>query len=157
MNYQNLKWIAAVLITLTIWGCTKKVVNTSVTETEVKVVANVANQEWNKADSILALMTLSEKLGQLQQLDGGISRDDLPKLIEAGKVGSVLNEVNPEIVAKYQKVAMEKSRLGIPLLIGRDVIHGYRTIFPIPLGQSASWNTEIVEEGARIVLRAVDR
>jgi beta-glucosidase len=153
MNYQNLKWIAAVLITLTIWSCTKKVVNTSVTETEVKVVANVANQEWNKADSILALMTLSEKLGQLQQLDGGISRDDLPKLIEAGKVGSVLNEVNPEIVAKYQKVAMEKSRLGIPLLIGRDVIHGYRTIFPIPLGQSASWNTEIVEEGARIAAK----
>lgn len=86
----------------------------------------------------------------MQQLDGGISYNDLPRLIAEGKVGSVLNEVNPERNAEYQKIAREKSRLGIPLLIGRDVIHGFRTMFPIPLGQSASWNTELVKEGARI-------
>ncbi len=108
---------------------------------------------WERADSLLSLMTIGEKLGQLQQLDGGISRNDLPELIEAGKVGSVLNEVDPAVITNYQKIAVEKSRLGIPLLIGRDVIHGYRTIFPIPLAQSASWNTDIVEEGARVAAR----
>ncbi len=105
------------------------------------------------ADSVLQLMTFAEKLGQLQQLDGGISHDDLPRLIAEGKVGSVLNEVNPERNAEYQKIAREKSRLGIPLLIGRDVVHGFRTMFPIPLGQSASWNLDLVREGARIAAK----
>lgn len=101
-------------------------------------------------DSLLLEMTLDEKLGQLQQLDGGISKKNLPELIRQGKVGSVLNEVDPAIVSKYQKIALEESRLGIPLLIGRDVIHGYRTIFPIPLAQSASWNRALVKQGAQI-------
>lgn len=105
------------------------------------------------ADSVLQLMTFAEKLGQLQQLDGGISHDDLPRLIAEGKVGSVLNEVNPERNAEYQKIAREKSRLGIPLLIGRDVVHGFRTMFPIPLGQSATWNPDLVREGARIAAK----
>ncbi|MFK8160820.1 MAG: beta-glucosidase BglX [Lewinella sp.] len=105
------------------------------------------------ADSLLQLMTFSEKLGQLQQLDGGISYNDLPRLIEEGKVGSVLNEVNPERNAEYQRIALEKSRLGIPLLIGRDVVHGFKTMFPIPLGQSATWNPELVREGARIAAK----
>ncbi|NJC25635.1 beta-glucosidase BglX [Neolewinella antarctica] len=115
-------------------------------------VANggVADAHLQLADSLLQLMTFTEKLGQLQQLDGGISYNDLPRLITEGKVGSVLNEVNPERNAEYQRIAREKSRLGIPLLIGRDVVHGFRTIFPIPLGQSASWNTELVREGSRI-------
>ncbi len=105
------------------------------------------------ADSILQLMTFAEKLGQLQQLDGGISYKELPALIADGKVGSVLNEVNPERNAEYQRIAREKSRLGIPLLIGRDVVHGFRTMFPIPLGQSASWNLDLVREGARIAAK----
>lgn len=105
------------------------------------------------ADSILQLMTFAEKLGQLQQLDGGISYNELPELIADGKVGSVLNEVNPERNAAYQRIAREKSRLGIPLLIGRDVVHGFRTMFPIPLGQSASWNLDLVREGARIAAK----
>lgn len=105
------------------------------------------------ADSILQLMTFAEKLGQLQQLDGGISYQELPTLIAEGKVGSVLNEVNPERNAEYQRIAREKSRLGIPLLIGRDVVHGFRTMFPIPLGQSATWNPDLVREGARIAAK----
>ncbi len=103
-----------------------------------------------RADSLLALMTLREKLGQLQQLDGGLSKNDLPTLIKEGKVGSVLNEVDTDLLEKYQRIALEESRHGIPLLIGRDVVHGFRTIFPIPLAQSATWNPRLVEEGARI-------
>ena len=61
-----------------------------------------------------------------------------------------MNEINPDIVNVLQKVAVEESRLGIPLIFGRDVIHGYKTIFPIPLGQAASWNPEIVENAARV-------
>lgn len=114
------------------------------------VSEHVTAQHLRLADSLLQLMTFEEKLGQLQQLDGGISYNDLPRLIAEGKVGSVLNEVNPERNAEYQLIARTKSRLGIPLLIGRDVVHGFRTMFPIPLGQSATWNTELVREGARI-------
>ena len=58
--------------------------------------------------------------------------------------------VNPEEVNKIQKIAVEESRLGIPLIISRDVIHGYKTIFPIPLGQAATFNPEVVKEGARV-------
>lgn len=105
------------------------------------------------ADSVLQLMTLAEKLGQLQQLDGGISYHDLPRLIKEGKVGSVLNEVNPERNAEYQRIARQESRLGIPLLIGRDVVHGFKTMFPIPLGQSATWNRALVRQGARIAAK----
>ncbi|MFK7949593.1 MAG: beta-glucosidase BglX [Saprospiraceae bacterium] len=152
MKYQNIKWLAFLIITtFAVWSCTQKVVKMKANEIENRGITNDSN--WNKVDSILALMTLSEKLGQLQQLDGGISKNDLPKLIAAGKVGSVLNEINPELITKYQKIAIEKSRLGIPLLIGRDVIHGYRTMFPIPLAQSASWNLDLVEEGSRIAAK----
>jgi beta-glucosidase len=144
MKYKNFKWSVLILMVFAIWGCKKKV-------TTMEANQSATSADWNRrADSLLALMTLPEKLGQLQQLDGGISKDDLPQLIEEGKVGSVLNEIDVALVTKYQKVAIEKSRLGITLLIGRDVIHGYRTVFPIPLAQSASWNTEIVEEGSRI-------
>lgn len=152
MKYQNIKWLAFLIIAITaVWSCTQKVVKMKANEVENRAV--IVDADWNKADSILALMTLSEKLGQLQQLDGGISKNDLPKLIEAGKVGSVLNEIDPKLITKYQKIALEKSRLGIPLLIGRDVIHGYRTMFPIPLAQSASWNLDLVEEGSRIAAK----
>lgn len=115
-----------------------------------EAVQMVVDKDTERADSLLALMTFEEKLGQLQQLDGGISKGDLPTLIEQGRVGSVLNEVDPKTVAQYQQIAVNKSRLGIPLLIGRDVIHGFRTMFPIPLAQSATWNTDLVKVGAQI-------
>ena len=66
--------------------------------------------------------------------------EDMSGLIKKGEVGSILNEVDPVRVNALQRVAMEESRLGIPLLMARDVIHGFKTIFPIPLGQAASFN-----------------
>lgn len=101
-----------------------------------------------KVEALLNQMTLEEKLGQLVKKNG--DHQNLPDHIRQGLVGSILNEVNPERIYELQRIAVEESRLGIPLLVGRDVIHGFRTIFPIPLGQAASWNPELVEKGARI-------
>ena len=100
-----------------------------------------------KVEELLSRMNLREKLGQMNQLAGGYQWLDA---IKAGECGSVLNCNSTEEIIAVQKAAVEESRLGIPLLISRDVIHGYRTIFPIPLGQAATFNPEIVEKGARI-------
>lgn len=103
----------------------------------------------NKVEALLHKMTLEEKLGQMNQLSPW-DFEDLAKRVRKGEVGSILNVVNPEEVNKIQKIAVEESRLGIPLIVSRDVIHGYKTIFPIPLGQAATFNPEVVKEGARV-------
>ena len=103
----------------------------------------------NKVETLLHKMTLEEKLGQMNQLSPW-DFEDLAKRVRKGEVGSILNVVNPEEVNKIQKIAVEESRLGIPLIVSRDVIHGYKTIFPIPLGQAATFNPEIAEQGARV-------
>lgn len=105
-----------------------------------------------QATQLLNKMSLDEKLGQLSQVSGRGAHipKDLADAIRQGRVSSVLNEVDLNTVNELQRIAVEESRLGIPLLIGRDVIHGFKTIFPIPLGQAATWSPEIVEKGARI-------
>lgn len=103
----------------------------------------------NKIDSLLNQMTLDEKLGQMNQLSP-YNFEELATRVRKGEVGSILNVVNPEETNKIQKIAVEESRLGIPILVARDVIHGYKTIFPIPLGQAATFNPEIAEQGARV-------
>ena len=101
---------------------------------------------------LLAGMTLRDKAGQLTLVNGGGGHvpDALAGSIRAGEVGAVLNEVDPDAVREMQRIAVEESPQGIPLLIGRDVIHGFRTVFPIPLGQAATWSPERVRQGARI-------
>ncbi|MDE5907053.1 MAG: glycoside hydrolase family 3 C-terminal domain-containing protein, partial [Alistipes sp.] len=99
---------------------------------------------------LLSRMTLEEKIGQLNQLSGYGLAPDMTAQIRTGSVGSILNETDPEVINALQKEAVENSRLGIPLIFARDVIHGFKTIFPIPLGQAASWNPDIVAQGARI-------
>jgi len=101
---------------------------------------------------LLGRMTTAEKIGQMSQVNAGdaVIPDHLREDIKAGKVGSVLNQVNVDTVNKLQRIAVEESRLGIPLLVGRDVIHGFNTILPIPLGQAATWNPELVRKGARV-------
>ncbi len=102
-------------------------------------------------DEILSRMTLREKIGQMCQVNGALKEPE--ELIRKGEVGAFLNVVDPETCNRYQRIAMEKSRLGIPLLMGRDVIHGFRTVFPIPLGQAASWHPELIEEAASIAAK----
>ena len=99
-------------------------------------------------DDLLAQMTLEEKIAQMTQVNGGKVSDDIAEQVRAG-VGSMLNSVGAE-ADYYQRIAVEESRLGIPMIFARDVIHGFRTIFPIPLGQAATFDPAIVEEGSRI-------
>lgn len=110
------------------------------------------SQEQNierKIDALLSKMTLEEKIGQMNQENFNGLNDDLLQRVKKGKIGSFLNITSTEDINKVQQAAKE-SRLGVPLIIGRDVIHGFKTIFPIPLGQAASFNPQIVEDGARV-------
>ncbi|UII20692.1 beta-glucosidase BglX [Fulvivirga ligni] len=102
-----------------------------------------------KVENLLKKMTLEEKIGQMNQLHCA-DMDRVNEEMRKGHVGSILSITDPDIANKAQRVAVEESRLGIPFLSGRDVIHGFKTIFPIPLGQAATFNPEIVRQGARI-------
>jgi beta-glucosidase len=107
----------------------------------------------SRIKALLARMTLEEKLGQLQQLDGeanGNFRPEHPDMIRRGLLGSTLNVRGAQRTNELQSVALKESRLKIPLLFGFDVIHGYRTIFPVPLGEASSWDPAIAEQSASI-------
>lgn len=110
-------------------------------------------------DDLMSRMTLEEKIGQLNlQVAGDITTGQaqdtqVAGLIKAGKMGGVFNLKGVEKIRELQKMAVEQSRMGIPLLVGMDVIHGYETIFPIPFALSCSWNMEAVEEAARIAAK----
>ena len=106
------------------------------------------NQIESKIDSLLSRMTLEEKIGQLNQFAGTNKQRD--ELVEEGKVGSFLGVKGAAEINRIQKIAMEKSRLKIPIIFGNDVIHGYKTTFPIPLAASCSWDTELVKSSAGI-------
>ncbi len=109
-----------------------------------------------KADSVLKLMTLDEKVGQMNQYNGDwdatgpITNDgDKQNQIRKGMVGSMLNVTGVEHTTALQKIAMQ-SRMKIPLLFGQDIIHGYRTTFPVPLAEAASWDMDAIKLSARI-------
>lgn len=118
----------------------------------LSLISKKTDNHQDQVADLLSRMTLLEKIGQMSQFssENGELPDDFVDAIKQGRVGSVINEVDLQIVNEMQRLAVEESRLGIPLLIGRDVIHGFKTIFPIPLGQAASWSPELVESGARI-------
>jgi len=117
---------------------------------------NVASVYEKKADSIIKLITLDEKIGQVSLFTSDMSstgptmRDDYIDLIKQGKVGAVFNAYTVDFVRNLQKIAVEETRLHIPLIFGFDVIHGHRTIFPINLGQAATWDTVMIEKSERI-------
>ncbi len=106
-----------------------------------------------RVNALLAQMTLEEKLGQLQQLDGegnGNFRPEHLELIRNGLLGSTLNVRGAQRTNQVQRVAVNESRLKIPVLFGFDVIHGYRTIFPIPLAEASSWDPSLAERSAAV-------
>jgi beta-glucosidase len=104
-----------------------------------------------RVDAILAQMTLEEKVGQMAQIHvASLGQSEGEERIRRGQVGSVLTVYGAGEINRLQRIAVTESRLGIPLLVGNDVIHGYRTIFPIPLAESCTWDPNLVEEAARI-------
>lgn len=109
----------------------------------------------DRVRNLLEKMTLAEKIGQMCQRNAseGYPPHYLGDDLRAGHIGSIINQVDVDIVNELQRIAVEESRLGIPLLVGRDVIHGFRTVMPIPLGQAATWNPELLRAGARIAAR----
>jgi len=139
-------FIATFIVTLLLTSCE----STGKLEGAEKEIAR-------KVDSVLSLMTLEEKVGQLMQYSGfgeftGPVSDDhnYMEVLKNGMVGSMLNVNGAEYTRKLQQVAVEETRLGIPLIFGYDVIHGYRTIFPVPLAETASWDMELIETSARV-------
>ncbi|WP_298514081.1 glycoside hydrolase family 3 N-terminal domain-containing protein [uncultured Kordia sp.] len=113
------------------------------------------NELETKVSDLLSKMTLDEKIGQLN-LRGTSSRvkgklpDSLKQAVRDGKIGAFLNVTNTEYVDELQRIAVEESPNKIPLIFARDVIHGYKTIFPIPLGMAASWDTQVAKNSSRV-------
>lgn len=109
-----------------------------------------------RVDSLLSLMTLEEKIGQMTQfsanwsITGPVMSDDFQPYLEKGLIGSIFNATSVVGIRKMQEIAVEKTRLGIPILFGQDVIHGYKTIFPIPLAEACSWDLEMMRRTAEI-------
>lgn len=131
--------------------------NSAANEAQASRTTGCLTTASERVEHLLGEMTLAEKLGQMQQIHGW--HDGQRELIRRGGAGSILNHANTadqdyaKNANEIQGIAVKESRLGIPLVIGRDVIHGFRTVFPIPLGQSATWNPDVVEEGAAIAAR----
>jgi len=125
-----------------------------------KKAASGTDQKMNTfITNLMSKMTLDEKIGQLNlpavgfDVTGPILSEGVDEKIEKGLVGGVFNTFTPQAVRKLQELAVTKSRLKIPLLFGYDVVHGHKTIFPIPLGLSASWDLGLIEKSARIAAR----
>lgn len=116
-------------------------------------ISSVESQSiQERVETLMSQMGLDEKIGQMSQLQGGGGRisDHLAWSLRESRVGSILNEADLDVINEMQRIAVEESRLGIPLLIARDVIHGFKTVFPIPLGLAATWDEEAVKSCAQV-------
>ena len=125
---------------LVVAACSRPVASTVGSSSEIE----------NRIDKLLSQMTLQEKIGQMNQVSAGGPVEAYAEGLRKGQIGSILNEVDPVKINEFQRMAVEESRLGIPLLVGRDVIHGFHTIFPIPLGLAATFDPALAEQGARV-------
>jgi beta-glucosidase len=121
-----------------------------------QTVGSQTSNPDRRVDSVLRLMTLEEKIGQMNQYSGFgeatgpvTEEDNKVEQVKKGMIGSLLNVTGVDHTRQIQEIAMQ-SRLRIPLLFGQDIIHGYRTIFPIPLAEAASWDMEVIRQSARV-------
>lgn len=144
----NIKNTLVAIIAVSLISCNTSNISTSKNTSE--------NSFKTQVDSILNLMTLDEKIGQLNLpatgpiTTGSSKSTDVVKKIEQGLIGGLFNIKDHKNIYEVQKIAVEKSRLGIPLIFGMDVIHGFKTTFPIPLGLSSSWDMEMIEKTAQV-------
>ncbi|CAH1001170.1 Beta-xylosidase [Neolewinella maritima] len=119
-----------------------------------------AQQPIPEVEALLARMTIAEKIGQLNLLTpgggattGAVVSDDVETKIRAGEVGGLFGLAGPDRIRTAQNFAINESRLGIPLFIGADIIHGYKTTFPLPLGLASSWDMQLIERTAQVAAR----
>src|SRR5690606_29932151 len=141
MNIETMKSIKLLVVLVLLGSCTNR-------------------EGIPEVEALLQQMTLEEKIGQLNLLTpgggvatGSVVSENVEAKIKAGQVGGIFGVTGPERVRMAQKLAVEESRLGIPLLIGSDVIHGYKTTYPIPLGLSSSWDMELIGQAARMAAK----
>ena len=139
------KYIIKVAIVFSLFSCSR---NNNFNNSESDI--------YNKVDSLMSLMTLKEKIGQTIMYSGDwvttgpiVSSNNI-KLLKDGNLGAMLNVYSAKKTKELQKIAIEETRLGIPLLFGYDIIHGFKTIFPINLGHAASWDMKDIQKSARI-------
>jgi len=144
--------IRIALVVVLLWS----IVLTSFASAQTQKAWTNAPEIERRVEALLKQMTLEEKIGQLNQYSygtptgPGTGRSKVEESIQRGEVGSFLNVVDPALSNRLQRIAMEQSRLKIPLIFGLDVIHGYRTTFPVPLALSATWDANLVERVSRI-------
>ncbi len=144
--------IRIALVVVLLWS----IVLTSFASAQTQKAWTNAPEIERRVEALLKQMTLEEKVGQLNQYSygtptgPGTGRSKVEESIQRGEVGSFLNVVDPVLSNRLQRIAMEQSRLKIPLIFGLDVIHGYRTTFPVPLALSATWDPTLVERVSRI-------
>ncbi|MFC6997458.1 beta-glucosidase BglX [Rufibacter roseus] len=151
-----------VVLALAAFSCTST--STPPSTATPSTPATTAQQQLSpiekRIEDLLAKMTQEEKAGQLNFVVGDLfntgptvrtaESDRFNEAIKKGTITGIFNIHGAEYIGKLQKIAVEESRLGIPLIIGADVIHGFKTVFPIPLGEAASWDLEAIENGARV-------
>lgn len=150
------KFIGIALLSLSPLFMAQQIINQP-----VQTFQTAQYQSTKKAfiDNLIAQMTLQEKIGQLNLPTSGdfttgqAQSSNIGKKIEQGLVGGLFNIKGADKIRAVQKVAVEKSRLKIPMIFGMDVIHGYETTFPIPLGLAATWDTDLVQQSAQIAAR----
>ena len=144
LNYILLRSITVIILVMFFASCQKQS-STNITDATIR-----------KVDSLLSIMTLDEKLGQINQFYAA-DLDSISQDIQSGRVGSILNGrtefYTPQQRNRAQRVAVEQTRLGIPIIFAHDVIHGFNTIFPLSLAQSCTWSPDMVEAGSAIAAR----
>ena len=157
MRYS--KHIFKTLISLLMIGCATPAILKSDNEKLTQKSFSGDKHIEQRVDSVLRLMTLEEKIGQMTQFSadwsvtGPVMADKYQPYLEKGLVGSIFNATSVAGIRNLQKIAVEQTRLGIPILFGQDVIHGYKTIFPIPLAESCSWDLALMRKTAELAAR----
>ena len=153
LSVRNARFILTIAVVLTIVAAPFNAVFAQ-RKSRAMQRQTVGSDARQKADSLLAKMTLDEKIGQMNQLFffGGPT-EKMDAGVRKGEIGSMLFVTDPAMINRWQKIAVTESRLKIPLIFGFDVIHGFRTIFPVPLATAASFDPQLAENGQRIAAR----
>lgn len=154
LSTRNLRFILTITVLFTIVASPFNLVFAQ--KSPVKKAMQADNSALQKANALLAKMTLDEKIGQMNQLfffSTFQKPESMDEGIRKGDIGSMLFVTDPALINRFQKIAVSESRLKIPLIFGFDVIHGFRTIFPVPLATAASWDPKVAEKGQTVAAR----